>query len=217
MARTVLTRRWEQLANAARHASTQPSIEDLISVLCGDRLGNREVASLGRPDPNKPYGRHVLFANDVLEGMVAQWTPGTPCAPHDHGGSHGAVRVISGEALHTVWAVEEGELVAMETTRHGVGDVLPAPPHMIHSMQDAGGDAPLITLHLYTDAIDHMVVYDRDSGRTCIVDGSCGAWIPESSRDGLRASYEGFIDPSNLPCPNESRAAPHKQGSVSPS
>jgi cysteine dioxygenase len=143
----------------------------------------------------------VLFADEVLEGMVAQWTPGTPCAPHDHGGSHGAVRVISGEALHTVWAVEEGELVAMETTRHGVGDVLPAPQSMIHSMQDAGGDAPLITLHLYTDAIEHMTVYDQVSGRTCIVDGSCGAWIPVHPEEGLLAQHDGILAPSQVPLP----------------
>lgn len=203
MARTVLTRRWEQLADAARHSSTQPSVDDLIAVLCGERLGNQEVAALAQPDPSKPYGRHVLFANDVLEGMVAQWTPSTPCAPHDHGGSHGAVRVISGEALHTVWAVEEGQLVAMETTSHGAGDVLPAPPNMIHSMQDAGGDTPLITLHLYTDAIEHMVVYDRVSNHTCLVDGSCGAWIPTHGEQGLLAQHDGILEPSQVPLPQQ--------------
>ncbi len=195
MPRTLITRRWEQLAKAARRASTQPSVEDLIAVLGGDRLGNEEVTKLARADDSKPYGRHVLFANDVLEGMVAQWTPGIPCAPHDHGGSHGAVRIISGEAVHTVWAVEEGQLVAMETTRHHAGDVLPAPSHMIHSMQDGGAERPLITLHLYTDAIDHMVVYDLEAQASCVVDGSCGAWIPADPSEGLRARHEGILEP----------------------
>ncbi len=199
MARTVLTQRWEQLADAARNTSTQPSIDDLVAVLSGERLRNAEIAALGRADLTKPYGRNVLFANDVLEGMVAQWTSGTPCAPHDHGGSHGAVRVVSGESLHTVWAVEDGQLVAMETTRHGVGDVLPAPSNMIHSMRDAGGKNPLVTLHLYTGAIEHMVVYDLAMSRTCVVHGGCGAWIPENSAEGLRAAWKGFIDPAHLP------------------
>ena len=203
MPRTLITRRWEQLAKAARRASTQPSVQDLIAVLGSDRLGNEEVAKLARPDDSKPYGRHVLFANDVLEGMVAQWTPGIPCAPHDHGGSHGAVRVISGEAIHTVWAVEEGQLVAMETTRHYAGDILPAPPHMIHSMEDGGAEIPLVTLHLYTDAIDHMVVYDLEAHDTCVVDGSCGAWIPTDRTDGLLARHYGITDPSHLPPPEQ--------------
>ena len=195
MPRTLISQRWEQLAAAARRASTQPSVEDLVAVLSSDRLGNEEIIALAQPDLDKPYSRHVLFANDMFEGMVARWTPGVTCAPHDHGGSHGAVRVIAGEAVHTVWAVEQGELVAMETTRHRVGDVLPAPSHMIHSMQDGGAERPLITLHLYTDAIDHMVVYDLEAQATCVVEGSCGAWIPADPSEGLRARHEGILEP----------------------
>ena len=113
------------------------------------------------------------------------------------------MRVVAGEAIHTIWAVEQGQLVPMETTRHRAGEVLPAPPHMIHSMEDGGGETPLITLHLYTDAIDHMIVYDLETQDTYVVDGSCGAWIPSCPSTGLRERHEGIVDPSHLSQPGQ--------------
>ena len=46
--------------------------------------------------PGTPYSRQKLYASDELEVMLANWVPGSRCAPHDHGGSGGFVAVLTG-------------------------------------------------------------------------------------------------------------------------
>lgn len=129
-------------------------------------------------DDSRPYGRKVLHDGPHLEMMVASWTRDVPCAPHDHGGSVGAVRVLRGEAIHRIWKVVDGELVLAREERAGPGAVLGCGPDMIHSMVDGGAEDKLATLHLYTDPIPFMVVYDVEGRRTLRVAASCGAWVP---------------------------------------
>lgn len=155
--------------------------------------------SLRRPDPSHPYGRNVLLATDTLEVMVATWTPGTPCAPHDHGGSVGAVRVLQGTSRHTVWAVQDGALQARHTHDAPAGEVLACGPDLIHSMGAKDGDGQMLTLHLYTRAIDHMIVYDADEGDTYTVEGSCGAWIPHDQPAQIRKKTPGVHKRCDLP------------------
>ncbi|MFT4624679.1 MAG: putative metal-dependent enzyme (double-stranded beta helix superfamily) [Myxococcota bacterium] len=169
-----------------------PKLSEIAVVLTAGDLNDAEVALLARPDPGKPYGRRVIIDTPRLEGMIAQWTRGLPCAPHDHGGSSGAVRVLRGEALHTVWRLTEGRLEAVLTERIAAGHVLQCGPGMIHSMVDAGGEHPLVTLHLYADPIDHMVVYDVPGERTLVVEGACGAWVPTDRPELVRRSTSGF-------------------------
>lgn len=153
---------------------------------------------LMQPDPSHPYGRRVLIQSEVLESMLATWTPGAHCAPHDHGGSRGVVRVLRGVADHRIYKVVDGELVTVLTERVTAGNSLTAGPDLIHSMGDGGGEQPLVTLHLYTDPIDHMVVYDVERERTLVVDGGCGAWLPYDEPHLLRRQTEGFRTWSEL-------------------
>ena len=148
-------------------------------------------------DPKRPYGRRVLHESATLEAMIAGWSRGHACAPHDHGGSIGAIRILEGSAEHTVWEVVDGELQATAKTVHHKDEVLPAAAHLIHSMRSIG-EQPLVTLHLYTDPIAEMVVYDLASGRTLAVDGSCGAWIPERGAPEVLVSLDGVYAPETV-------------------
>ena len=172
------------------------ALSEIASVLAMGDLNDSEVASLARRDPSKPYGRRVIIDTDRLEGMVAQWTRGVPCAPHDHGGASGAVRVLRGEAVHTVWRLEEDDLAPIRIHRARRGDVIRCGPHMVQSMVDGGAMEPLVTLHLYADPIDHMVVYDLESADTYTVDGGCGAWIPHEQPELVRSRRPGLVRPS---------------------
>jgi len=124
--------------------------------------------------------------------MLATWTRSVPCAPHDHGGSKGAMRVLRGEAIHFMWKVEAGQLVLAAEERLSTGAVVTFGPDLVHSMADAGKDRNLVTLHFYAGPIDYMVVYDVDATRTLIVEGRCGAWVP---RDPLliRKEFPGIL------------------------
>lgn len=165
-------------------------LADLVSLQQGVALDDAALQGLARPDPARPYGRQVLLGGHGVEVMVATWTRGLTCAPHDHGGALGAVRVLQGRARHRIWRVEGGALRLVKEHVAGPGELLACGADMVHSMGDDGGDAPLMTLHLYTPTIDFMVVYDQPSDRTLVVDGDCGAWVPGPDR--IRAEAPGM-------------------------
>jgi cysteine dioxygenase len=173
----------------ARAQATRGSLgpQDLVALHLEHGLTAADRARLAMPDDQRPYGRRVLFAGEGLEVMVATWTRGVSCAPHDHGGAFGAVQVLQGRARHRIWTVQDGALRLLKEHTAGPGDLLTCGPDMIHSMGDDGDDAPLMTLHLYTPSIDFMVVYDTDGDETLVVDGDCGAWVPEAARVRSRA------------------------------
>jgi cysteine dioxygenase len=154
-----------------------------------------DALAFATPDPSHPYGRRVLIQTPELEGMIATWTRAFPCAPHDHGGSEGVVRVLQGALIHRMWRVEGGRLVLVAEERNVAGDLLYCGAHLVHSMVDAGDPLPLVTLHLYHDPITHMVVYDRAVERTYVVQGKCGAWVPVSEPELIRSAHDGLLPP----------------------
>jgi cysteine dioxygenase len=157
-------------------AREEPCLTSILEVARQISLSEAELDALARPDPSRPYGRRVLLADPRLEVMVATWTPQTPCAPHDHGGSVGGVRVLRGRSRHRIYTVEDGALVLRREHTAQPGEVLAFGPNLIHSMTSIDPTEPLMTLHFYTDAIEEMVIYAE--GDTLVVDGGCGAWVP---------------------------------------
>lgn len=177
----------QDLLERCRQLTAAPDLRTL-----GRWLTEAQVdLSAERPDPSRPYGRHVLLETRFVEAMVATWTPGSWCAPHDHGGSVGGVRVLRGQAAHRVYRRSAGRLEAVRDEVVRRGEVMRCGPDLVHAMADGGGDEPLMTLHLYAGPIDHMVVYDLDNDETLVVDGGCGAWVPERA-DLVRSRRPGL-------------------------
>ena len=168
------------------------SLADLSKAAAEPSVADADIQAHIKVDTARPYGRQVLLATDKVEGMIARWTRGVPCAPHDHGGSFGAVRLLRGAAIHRVWRVTPEGLELLQEDRVEAPAVLSCGPHMVHSMVDGGAEEPLTTLHLYIDPIDHMMVYDLDGNRTLKVDGGCGAWLPDDEPELIRDQREGF-------------------------
>lgn len=167
----------------------------LQRVLAEAEIGPDSIAALAKADPSRPYGRRVLLANEDVEAMLATWTRGVPCAPHDHGGSVGGVRVLQGAAHHRIWQVRDGALHLVAEERVEAGDILSCGPDLVHSMVDAGDADPLVTLHLYAGPIRYMVVYDLEQAQTVVVDGGCGAWLPWDEPHLIRAVLPGLQPP----------------------
>lgn len=153
-----------------------------------------DVRGLLVADPHHPYGRGVLVSDPGLEVMLAAWAAGAACAPHDHGGAEGAVRVVAGRCLHRVYAPSGDALLLVEEREHGPGDVLVAGRNLVHAMSDLDPDEPLVTLHAYLPGIAAMVVYDVPGRRTLVVEGGCGAWVPDDPKQIVRA-IDGFVPP----------------------
>lgn len=167
-------------------------LPELVSLAKSITLTDAQIDLLCLPDPTQPYGRRVLLADARLEVMVATWTPGILCAPHDHGGQIGAVQILRGSTRHHIWSVVEGSARCVRQHEAHRGEVLLAGPSLIHSMGCAGGAQPLVTLHLYTEAIPYMIVYDLPRGETVLVDSTCGAWVPAADTGQIISRLPGI-------------------------
>ena len=165
----------------------------LLSMYSDIEIPSDVFSSLAE-DPHHPYSRKILINHPNLEMMIARWTPNYPCAPHDHGDSHSAILVLDGCSEHKSYRIMDGELVCSDTEYKGKGDIITCPPHQIHSMK---GYPNLITLHLYTTSIDDMLVFDMNHRKTFLVDGGCGAWLPDSD-DGVLARASGYVRRESL-------------------
>lgn len=147
-------------------------------------------------DAAVPYGRTVLVAEDGLEVMIAGWSRGRACAPHDHGPGQGAVRVLQGRARHRGFVLEGGELRAGEDEVLEAGAVLRCPRGFVHQMQDDGGEQPLVTLHLYAGTTVPTTVYDLEHRRTQWLGPGCGAWARPSSDPEVLRWASGLVPAS---------------------
>jgi len=147
------------LASASRHAA--------------------EIAAL-RPFHTRaePYARSVLHSTDQGEVMLAAWRRGGLAAPHDHGLARGFVVILAGQFFETTYQFDGCELRARGEHEHTTGDLLQAPPGLIHDLYAAEDG---LTLHVYVPRIQGMRVYDQASRTTLRVADDCGAWVPRAT------------------------------------
>jgi cysteine dioxygenase len=187
----------EQIQNHAEKLLKLNDIRtvDLIELLNAIEIDN-DISELIQPDASHPYGRRVFLNHPRLEVMVATWTRGVPCAPHDHHDSRSAIRVLQGRSHHRMFQCRMGQLQETLSERKDVDDILLCPPYQIHAMGDDNAEKPLVTLHVYTGSIDNMVVYSDTE--TLIVSGACGAWVPENTCD-VVARCDGHVLRQEIP------------------
>lgn len=158
---------------------------DLLDLVRHDRDGlflaraARHAAELAAARPvcvaGQPYGRVLLHHTGFGEVMLAGWRPGARSAPHDHGQARGLVAVLEGSFTETTYQFDGSELRATAERDHSLGDLLRAPPGLIHDLYAADGG---LTLHVYVPRIAAMRVYDPRERTTLMVTGDSGAWIP---------------------------------------
>jgi len=127
----------------------------------------------------EPYGRNVLHRGDQFEVMLATWSKGAECAPHNHGFSRGVVWLVEGDFRETHYELDRNLSVLGKSILRPVGTLLNVTPGDIHSMVALDGG---ISLHIYTPAIQEMKVFDPNTRRTLIVSDDCGAWVPQDSQ-----------------------------------
>lgn len=154
---------------------------DLIAFLNTIEVTASDLQEYRQSDPEHPYGRKVLLNHTRLEVMLATWTRDYPCAPHDHGGSNSAIKILQGRSHHCLYSINEDRLNEVYAEKRNQGEILICAPKQIHSMGDDGLENVLVTLHAYSGSIPDMIIYDENNSFR--IKGCCGAWIPENEDD----------------------------------
>ena len=163
-------------------------------------LRQLDLLNVDIPEPehtrHTPYARHVLFANEQLEVMLASWRRDFPCAPHDHGDSYSAIKVLRGRSHHRGFAIKNNRLTEVFSERKSTNDILVCQPKQIHAMGDDNDTETLVTLHLYAGSIDDMLVFSKTHSH--LVSGQAGAWLPVDSPEYLLKQAEGHYGRDDL-------------------
>jgi cysteine dioxygenase len=107
------------------------------------------------------YARHRVFICAHAELLVLCWRPGQRTPIHDHAGSFGAVRVLEGFMLETLFEMDEARGLLYKSSRewthgHVTGANIPD-VHQLGNPDISGTD--LITLHLYAPPLTSLNVY----------------------------------------------------------
>lgn len=107
------------------------------------------------------YRRNLVHAGPAYQALVLCWRNGQRSPIHDHAGSSCGVRVLSGEALETVFErTRAGMVFAVRSLAHAPGSVCAtqdADIHQVSNVADDGSD--LVTLHVYSPPLLNMGTY----------------------------------------------------------
>lgn len=176
-----------RLLAAARAERPDRALRDDVRAL------TTELAPLAPlPSKGEPYSRTSLVVRPELEVMLARWSPGARCAPHDHGGGGGFVLPLAGSFVERRFAWRGAELIVRSSERaspdgHEGGDALcvdtlSVDAALVHDMEslDEG-----LSLHVYTPSPRGMAVYDLARAERIDLVGSFGAWIPSGAHPRL--------------------------------
>jgi hypothetical protein len=110
-----------------------------------------------------------LHGDDELDVWLISWVPDKSTELHDHGGSLGALTVVSGALAETRWdadRLKRRRLTAGDQAGFPLGwvhDVVwsPEPTHVAGAVADvAGPAAPTLSVHAYSPPLTAMSYYE---------------------------------------------------------
>jgi len=107
------------------------------------------------------YRRNLVHAGPAYQALVLCWRNGQRSPIHDHAGSSCGLRVLSGEALETVFdRTRAGMVYAVRSHVLGAGSVCATQDSDIHQVSNLAEDgSDLVTLHVYSPALLNMGTY----------------------------------------------------------
>ena len=117
-------------------------------------------------DPTDRWYTRIARAADH-EAWLLTWLPGQATDLHDHGGSAGALHVVSGELTEHTLRRAPGS--ALTSRRYRAGSTRPFGAHHLHRVENTGV-VPAISLHVYAPALVSMTRYRIDGGRLLVAE-----------------------------------------------
>jgi uncharacterized cupin superfamily protein len=128
----------------------------------------------------------IAQARDFDAWLIA-WPGGTTADLHDHGGSRGALHVISGSLVETIPWRDDREAVTLVRRDVHTGGTLAFGAGHVHDVRNEAA-APAVSLHVYSPPLTSMIYYDR-SGDRLIPRGN--RW--DISRDGASSGERSVL------------------------
>lgn len=98
-----------------------------------------------------------LLDTPAYDAWLLRWPPGTSVGPHDHGGSAGALTVVTGELTERRW---RGSL--RHDRRVAEGQLVTVPAGTVHDVLSLGAE-PALSVHAYSPPLTAMGFYDDDA------------------------------------------------------
>jgi hypothetical protein len=110
-----------------------------------------------RDIPNDDRWFTRLYGDDELDIWLISWTPDRSTELHDHGGSLGALTVVSGALAETRW---DGEV--LRRRRFTAGDQAAFPLGWVHDVvwAPAPQPGPTLSVHAYSPPLTAMSYYE---------------------------------------------------------
>ncbi len=163
-----------------------PTPKEMKDALTQFSVTTDDLERVAGPPGIFPYGRSPLFQSNDVEVLVMNWAPMRECAPHDHGGSFGWIKLMAGTAQHILYTLNQDDVPVPYLERvECAGSMYFAPRGQVHAMANHTHHR-MLTVHVYSPPIANMMVYDLAKCAACVVSDDCGAWWPTAQRQILR-------------------------------
>lgn len=105
------------------------------------------------------YCRVLLARTADAEALVMGWLPGQGTLVHDHGLSHGFVKILAGEMVDESFALVGDRAARLDARRVGAGSIVEERPDQVHRVVNASENV-LITLHAYAPCLRGVRTYE---------------------------------------------------------
>lgn len=113
----------------------------------------------GLPTDSRWYTR--LYADDEQDVWLISWAAGHATELHDHGGSLGALTVLTGALTEYRWTGTE-----LRQRRLEAGDQAAFPLGWVHDVETAGSTQQTLSVHAYSPPLTVMSYYEVTAQQT---------------------------------------------------
>jgi predicted metal-dependent enzyme (double-stranded beta helix superfamily) len=171
-----------QPARVQRSAGAMPARRDVDPAAIAQRLG----AAMHWPGAAGVRDRswRLIAQTREFDAWLIAWARESAAELHDHGGSRGALHVISGSLVETMpWRDDEGR-VTLARRQVPTGGTLAFGAGHVHDVRNVAAEHAL-SLHVYSPPLTTMNYYDRFGDR--LIPRENG-WVSADSQKALRSA-----------------------------
>jgi len=110
------------------------------------------------------YARNLVHKTDGFEIMIMCWNSGQRSSIHDHAGSLGELKILSGELTESLFEkAPNGMIKSLRSVDYSVGNIRIEETSLIHQISNLQGeDRQSISVHIYLPPLVRMNVYSLE-------------------------------------------------------